>query len=106
MRKKLHVKVGDRVEVISGTSKGQQGEVLAIDRKKERVIVSGANLVKKHVKPSADNPQGGIKSMEAGVHISNVMLTQGGTTSRTGHKIDESGKKVRYFKKNGEVLQS
>jgi large subunit ribosomal protein L24 len=104
MQKKLHVKVGDTVKVISGTSKGTEGKVQSIDRSKNRVIVEGVNVVKKHVKPSAANPQGGIEETEAGIHISNVMLVVGGVASKVGRK-DEDGKLVRYLKKNGEVVK-
>jgi len=105
MQKKLHVKVGDTVKVISGTSKGSEGKVLRIDRKKNRAIVEGVNIVKKHVKPSASNPQGGIEEAEAGIHLSNVMLVVGGVASKVGRKKDENGKLVRYLKKNGEVVK-
>jgi len=105
MQKKLHVKVGDTVKVISGTSRGSEGKVLHIDRNKSRVIVEGVNIVKKHVKPSASNPQGGIEEAEAGIHISNVMLVHGGVASKVGRKTDENGKLVRFLKKNGEVVK-
>jgi len=105
MQKKLHVKVGDTVKVISGTSKGSEGKVLRIDRKKNRAIVEGVNIVKKHVKPSASNPQGGIEETEAGIHLSNVMLVVDGVASRIGRQNDENGKLVRYLKKNGEVVK-
>jgi len=105
MQKKLHVKVGDTVKVISGTSKGSEGKVLRIDRSKDRVIVEGVNVVKKHVKPSAANPQGGIEEAEAGIHISNIMLVVGGVASKVGRKKDENGKLVRFLKKNGEVVK-
>lgn len=105
MQKKLHVKKDDVVKVISGTSKGIEGKVLLVDRKKNRVIVEGANIVKKHVKPSASNPQGGIEEAEAGIHISNVMLVVDGVASRVGRKEDENGKLVRFLKKNGEVVK-
>mgnify|MGYP000725132860 CR=1 FL=1 len=105
MQKKLHVKVGDTVKVISGTSRGSEGKILRIDRSKDRVIVEGVNVVKKHVKPSAANPQGGIEEAEAGVHISNVMLVVGGVASKVGRKEDENGKLVRFLKKNGEVVK-
>ena len=104
MQKKLHVKVDDTVQVIAGTSKGAQGKVLSIDRKKNRVIVEGVNMIKKHVKPSASNPQGGIVESAAGIHISNVMLVINGKPSRIGRKV-EDGKKVRYSKKTGEVVK-
>jgi large subunit ribosomal protein L24 len=105
MQKKLHVKIGDTVNVISGTSRGSEGKILRIDRSKNRVIVEGVNVVKKHVKPSASNPQGGIEESEAGIHISNVMLVQNGVASKVGRKADENGKLVRYLKKNGEVVK-
>lgn len=104
MQKKLHVKVGDTVKVIAGTSKGSEGSILSIDRKKNRVIVEGANMIKKHVKPSASNPQGGIVESAAGIHISNVMLVVNGKTTRTGRK-DDNGKLVRYSKQTGEVIK-
>jgi len=104
MQKKLHVKVGDTVKVISGTSKGTEGKILRIDRKKNRAIVEGVNMVKKHVKPSASNPQGGIEESEAGIHISNIMLVVNGVASKVGRK-DENGKLVRFLKKNGEVVK-
>ena len=104
MQKKLHVKVGDTVKVIAGTSKGSEGQILSIDRKKNRVIVDGANMNKKHVKPSASNPQGGIVESAGGIHISNVMLVINGKPSRTGIK-DDKGNKVRYSKKTGEVVK-
>lgn len=104
MQKKLHVKVGDTVKVISGTSKGTEGKVLRIDRKKNRAIVEGVNVVKKHVKPSASNPQGGIEEAEAGIHMSNTMLVVNGVASRVGRK-EEDGKLVRFLKKNGEVVK-
>jgi len=105
MQKKLHVKVGDTVKVISGTSKGIEGKILRIDRKKNRAIVEGVNIVKKHVKPSASNPQGGIEETEAGIHLSNIMIVVDGVTSRVGRKADENGKLVRFLKKNGEVVK-
>lgn len=105
MQKKLHVKVGDTVKVISGTSKGSEGKVLRIDRKKNRAIVEGVNIVKKHVKPSASNPQGGIEETEAGIHLSNIMVVANGVASRVGRKEDENGKLVRFLKKNGEVVK-
>lgn len=105
MQKKLHVKKYDIVKVLSGTSKGVEGKILLVDRKKNRVIVEGANIVKKHVKPSAANPQGGIEEAEAGIHISNVMLVVNGVASRVGRKTDENGKLVRFLKKNGEVVK-
>jgi len=105
MQKKLHIKVGDSVKVLSGASRGSEGKVLRIDRAKNRVVIEGINIVKKHVKPSASNPQGGIEEKEAGVHISNVMVVVGGVASKIGRKKGENGKLVRILKKNGEVVK-
>jgi large subunit ribosomal protein L24 len=105
MQQKLHIKVGDTVKVISGESNGQEGKVLVIDRKKLRATVEGVNLVKKHQKPSAANPQGGILEVEAGIHISNLMVVQGGVASRIGRKLNKEGKLVRYSKKSGEEIK-
>ncbi len=105
MQKKLHIKVGDTVQVMSGESKGQGGKVLTIDRKKNRAIIEGVNMIKKHVKPSAANPQGGIVDQEAGVHISNIMLVVSGQPTRIGRREDANGKLVRYSKKTGEEIK-
>lgn len=106
MQKKLHIKVGDSVKVISGESKGRTGKVLVIDRVKERVLVEGVNVVKKHVKPSASNPQGGIVEQEAGVHISNLMLLVKDEATKVGRKMGKDGKLVRFAKKTGEEIKS
>jgi large subunit ribosomal protein L24 len=104
MQKKLHIKVGDTVKVISGESKGQEGKIASIDREKMRATVSGVNMIKKHNKPSASNPQGGIEEKEGTLHISNLMVVAGGIATRIGRK-DEKGKLVRYSKKSGEVIK-
>ncbi|MEY4288493.1 MAG: hypothetical protein RLZZ30_581 [Bacteroidota bacterium] len=104
MQKKLHIKVGDTVKVISGESKGQEGKIASIDREKMRATVSGVNMIKKHNKPSASNPQGGIEEKEGTIHISNLMVVAGGVATRIGRK-DEKGKLVRYSKKSGEVIK-
>jgi large subunit ribosomal protein L24 len=105
MQKKLHVKVGDTVVVISGECKGDKGTILTIDRKKMRATVSGVNIVKRHNKPSASNPQGGIVEKEGSIHISNLMLEVNGVATKTGRKLDDKGKLVRYSKKSGEVIK-
>lgn len=105
MQQKLHIKVGDTVKVISGESKGQEGKVLTIDRKKMRAIVEGVNFVKKHAKPSAADPQGGIVEKEAGIHISNLMNVVKGQATRIGRKVNTEGKLVRYSKKSGEEIK-
>jgi large subunit ribosomal protein L24 len=107
MSVKLHIKKGDTVKVISGTSKGKEGRVLRIDAQTERAVVEGANMIKKHTKPNADNPQGGIIEQEAPIHISNLMVVDGkGNATRIGRKKDEkTGKSVRFSKKSGEVIK-
>ena len=107
MQRKFHIKKGDTVLVILGESKGQQGRVLEVIRKKERAIVEGANLVSKHTKPNAQNPQGGIIKKEAPIHISNLMLIDptSGKRTRIGRKLNENGKLVRYSKKSGEEIK-
>ena len=106
MQKKLHIKVGDTVKVLSGESRGAQGKVLTIDRRKERAIVEGINLIKKHAKPSASNPEGGIVEKEGTIHISNLMLVNKGVATRIGRKANKEGKLVRYSKKSGEEIKS
>ena len=105
MQVKLHIKVGDTVRVISGESKGQEGKILKVDRTKMRAIVEGVNIVKKHSKPSASDPQGGIIEKEAGLHISNLMVVVTGQATRIGRKFDDKGNLVRYSKKSGEVIK-
>ena len=105
MQKKLHIKVGDTVKVLSGNSRGQEGKILVIDKKKDRAVVDGLNMIKKHMKPSASNPQGGIVEKESGIHISNLMVVQNGTASRVGRKLNDAGKLVRYSKKSGEDIK-
>ncbi len=101
----MHVKKGDKVMVISGKDKGKQGTILEAYPKKDRVLVEGINLVKKHAKPSQDNPQGGILNQEAPVHVSNVMPIdpKTGEPTRVGYEVKD-GKKVRVAKKSGQSL--
>lgn len=102
---KMHVKKGDTVKVISGKDKGKQGVILEAYPKKSRVLVEGVNIVKKHAKPSQDNPQGGILNQEAPIHSSNVMPIdpKSSEPTRVGHEV-VNGKKVRVAKKSGEAL--
>ncbi|HHU00427.1 MAG TPA: 50S ribosomal protein L24 [Bacteroidales bacterium] len=104
---KLHIKKGDIVIVNSGTSKGQEGRVLEVFPDKERAIVEGVNMVSKHTKPNAQNPQGGIIKKEAPIHISNLNLKdpKTGKATRIGRRVDENGKLVRYSKKSGEEIK-
>jgi large subunit ribosomal protein L24 len=107
MQKKLHIKKGDTVVVITGNYKGQKGRVLEVIRNNDRAIVEGVNLVKKHTKPNADNPQGGIIEQEASIHISNLMLVdpKSGERTRIGRKENDKGKLIRYSKKSGEEIK-
>ena len=107
MRKKLHIKKGDTVVVLSGESQGQKGKVLEVLAEKERAIVEGVNLASKHTKPNADHPQGGIVKQEAPIHISNLMVVDpsSGEPTRIGRKLNEKGKLVRYSKKSGEEIK-
>tara|TARA_B100000949_G_C14227779_1_gene427529 strand:+ start:650 stop:961 length:312 start_codon:yes stop_codon:yes gene_type:complete len=101
---KLKIKVGDNVKVIAGDHKGQEGKVQRVLIEKNKAIVEGINLVSKHEKPSASNPQGGIAKKEAPIQISNLSLVdKNGDTTRVGYRI-EDGKKVRYSKKSNEVI--
>jgi large subunit ribosomal protein L24 len=107
MQKKIHIKKGDSVMVITGESKGQKGRVLEVDRDKNRAIVESINMVSKHTKPNAKAPQGGIIKKEAPVHISNLMLIDptSGKATRVGKKLNDKNKLVRYSKKSGEEIK-
>jgi large subunit ribosomal protein L24 len=104
--KKIHIKKGDTVVVNAGNDKGKTGKVLEVIVAKDRAIVEGINMVTKHTKPNAKNPQGGIVKQEAGIHISNLQLIdpKSGVATRTGHKFVD-GKKIRYAKKSGEEIK-
>ncbi len=102
---KPKIKKGDNVIVIAGANKGSKGEVKEVIASKNRVIVDGINIVKKHTKPTQDNP-GGINEVEAAIHISNVKLIdpKTGDATRVGRR-EENGKIVRYSKKSGETVK-
>jgi large subunit ribosomal protein L24 len=101
---KLKIKTGDTVRVIAGDHKGSEGKVLTVFIEKNKAIVEGVNMTKKHMKPSAQNPQGGIVEKEAALQISNLSLINSkGETTRVGYRV-EDGKKVRYAKKSNEVI--
>ena len=95
------------VYVNAGNSKGQSGKVLAVDVEKQRAIVEGLNIVKKHTKPNSKNPQGGIVEQEAGIHISNLqpLDPKSGKATRIGRRLNDQGKLVRYAKKSGEEIK-
>ncbi|WP_452221479.1 50S ribosomal protein L24 [Lacinutrix salivirga] len=101
---KLKIKSGDTVKVIAGDHKGSEGKVLKVLTDKNKAIVEAVNMVKKHTKPSAQNPQGGIVEKEAPIQISNLsLLTSKGETTRVGFRM-EGDKKVRFSKKSNEVI--
>lgn len=106
MFKRLKIKKGDTVLVTSGESRGKQGRVVEVDRDNDRVVIEGVNMVKKHRKPSAQNPQGGIETMPAPLHISNVKVVDSkGNATRVGRRRNSEGKLERYSKKSGEVIK-
>lgn len=104
MSVKLHIKKGDTVFVNSGEDKGKTGRVLEVIRAKDRAIVEGVNMVKKHTKPNAQNPQGGILEQEAPIHISNLNVVENGAPVRIGRKLNDKSKLVRFSKKTGEEI--
>ena len=105
MAKKLKIKKGDQVVVTGGRDKGKRGEVLRVVKKDDRLIVSGVNMVHRHTRPSAQHP-GGIVDKEATIHISNVAHIDPKTSeaTRVGFKTLEDGRKVRFAKRSGEVI--
>lgn len=107
MKRKFHIKKGDLVYVNAGVDKGKQGKVLEMFPEQERAIVEGINMVSKHTKPNAKNPQGGIIKKEAPIHISNLNVVDPSTNkpTRVGRKLNDKGKLVRYAKKSGEILK-
>ncbi|VAW13871.1 LSU ribosomal protein L24p (L26e) [hydrothermal vent metagenome] len=100
---KLKIKTGDTVKVIAGDHKGEEGKIVKVFIDKSRAIVEGVNMVSKHTKPSAENPQGGIVKKEASLHISNLMLVEKGVATKVGYRMDGDNK-VRFSKKSKEVI--
>jgi len=96
---------GDSVRIMTGSEKGKEGRVLKSYPVKNKILIEGINIVKKHVRPSQDNPQGGITEKEMPVNISNVALLVNGEPTKVGYKILDDNKKVRISKKTGEVIQ-
>ena len=103
---KLHVKKGDNVMVIAGKDKGKKGKVLKVFPKDNFVVVEGVNIVHRHTKPTQQLPQGGIIENEGKIHASNVQMIcpRCNSTARISKKFLEDGKKVRYCKKCGEIV--
>src|SRR5690606_978382 len=108
MATKLHVRSGDEVIVTCGKDAGKEGEIIKVMPKEQRVIVRGVNIVKRHTRPSAANPQGGVIAKEASIHVSNVMHRdpETGKPTRIGYKTLKDGRKVRYAKKSGSTIES
>jgi large subunit ribosomal protein L24 len=107
MPKKLHIKKGDNVYILAGNDKGKKGKVLEVYPKKDRALVEGVNLIKKHTKPNAQHTKGGIIKMEAPIHLSNLMLVDPSTgePTRVGRRLDDNDKLVRFAKKSKEDIK-
>ena len=99
----MKIKAGDTVRVIAGKDKDKEGKVIAVNKKDGKVLIEGVNMLTKHTKPSAANQNGGIVHQEGYIDMSNVMYVHKGQTTRVGFKMD-GGKKVRFAKKTGEVI--
>ena len=104
-RKIKRIRKGDNVTVVSGRDKGKSGSVLRVLQDDERLIVQGVNVVKRHMRAS-QTQAGGIVEKESGIHVSNVSLVDpdSGEPTRVGFRILEDGRKVRYAKRSGEVM--
>ena len=100
----MKIKKGDTVQVITGNDVGKTGRVIKVFLDRDRIVVEGVNIVKKHVRPTQENPQGGIIEKEATIHISNVMMVSGGKPTRVGYKTLEDGRKVKFAKTTNEVI--
>ncbi|NLC05500.1 MAG: 50S ribosomal protein L24 [Erysipelothrix sp.] len=102
----MRIQNGDKVKVITGSFKGTVGDVIKVSPKKEKVMIEGVNLVKKHIKPNDMNPEGGIIETESWIHVSNVQIydPKAKESSRIGYKTVD-GKKARYFKKSGQLIK-
>ncbi|MEL6962137.1 MAG: 50S ribosomal protein L24 [Pseudomonadota bacterium] len=105
MAKKLKIKKGDQVVVMAGRDKGKRGEVLRVMPKEDRLIVQGVNMVRRHTRPSPQHP-GGIVDKEATIHVSNIAHVDPKTSeaTRIGYKTLDDGRKVRFAKRSGEVI--
>jgi len=100
---KLKIKSGDTVRVMTGDHKGEEGKIVVIFPSENRAIVEGVNMISKHQKPNAQNPQGGIVKKEASIHISNLMLLEKGEVTKVGFRM-EGDKKVRFSKKSDKAI--
>ena len=103
---KLHIKKGDIVYINTGKDKGKTGRVMKVLVDKQRAVVEGCNMISKHAKPNAKNPQGGIEQVESPIHISNLNVVDStGKPTRIGRKLNDKGKLVRFSKKTGEEIK-
>ena len=100
----MNIIKGMNVKVIRGNHKGSEGKVLYVIPKKERIIIEGINLIKKHIRPTQENPKGGVVEKEGTIHISNVMVVNDGKITRLNYKILEDGTKVRISNKTGNQI--
>ncbi len=100
----MKFKKDDIVQVVTGKYKGQEGRIIKVYPDKDRVIVEGINIIKKHERPSQDNPQGGIMKKETSIHSSNILYVENGSAVKIGYKILENGSKVRYSKKTNKII--
>ncbi len=104
----MNIRKGDLVQVTSGNDKGKRGKVLSVSREKNRAVVEGIRMMKRHTRPTQRDPQGGIVEREATIHISNLMVVCPKTDkpTRVGKKRIESGKFVRTSVRSGEMIDS
>lgn len=103
---KLHIKKGDIVYINTGKDKGKTGRVMKVLVDKQRAVVEGRNMISKHTKPNAKNPQGSIEQIESPIHISNLNVVDStGKPTRIGRKLNDKGKLVRFSKKTGEEIK-
>ena len=102
---KLHVKKGDMVKVLAGDDKNKTGRILSVNVKERRAVVEGVNMVTKHKKPDANNPNGSIIKLEAPLFLSKLMVMEAGKPTRIGRKLNADGKLQRYSKKTGELIK-
>lgn len=104
---KINIRKDDQVYVLSGEDRGKKGRVLSVDRKKERAIVEGINIVTKAMKPNARYPQGGLVKIEAPIRLCKLALLdpKSGKPTRIGFRLNDEGKRVRYSKKSGEEIK-
>ena len=100
----MKIKKGDTVKVVSGSYSGKEGRVLKVLNDRERLIVEGINMLKKHMRPNQENQQGAIIEKEGSIHISNVQLLHNGKNTKVGYQFSKDGKKVRFSKKTNKVI--